>query len=186
MDLFIWLQATQFKLEILKEIDKVGMCMCIYLFTSFLLFCMSAKPGVFQSFVCITEKPGVCPRRFIGVGLCKTLCVSDIDCPKDEKCCSTKCGRECTPPFIEKPGVCPSRSLRIGVCAEMCSHDRDCPNNQKCCSNGCGHQCMAPYRVFSGACADRCSHDGDCPKDEKCCRTKCGLDCTPPFAGIEA
>uniref|UniRef100_A0A673INH4 WAP domain-containing protein n=1 Tax=Sinocyclocheilus rhinocerous TaxID=307959 RepID=A0A673INH4_9TELE len=50
-----------------------------------------------------TEKPGVCPRRFLGVGLCKKLCVNDIDCPNDEKCCSTKCGRECTPPF---KGIC--------------------------------------------------------------------------------
>uniref|UniRef100_A0A671L0F5 WAP domain-containing protein n=1 Tax=Sinocyclocheilus anshuiensis TaxID=1608454 RepID=A0A671L0F5_9TELE len=44
-------------------------------------------------------KPGVCPRRFLGVGLCKGLCVNDIDCPKDEKCCSTKCGRKCTHPY---------------------------------------------------------------------------------------
>ncbi len=31
--------------------------------------------------VCITEKPGVCPRGFDGVRLCKELCVNDIDCP---------------------------------------------------------------------------------------------------------
>uniref|UniRef100_A0A671PCD9 WAP domain-containing protein n=1 Tax=Sinocyclocheilus anshuiensis TaxID=1608454 RepID=A0A671PCD9_9TELE len=49
--------------------------------------------------VCITVKPGVCPKRFLGVGLCKGLCVNDIDCPKDEKCCSTKCGRKCTHPY---------------------------------------------------------------------------------------
>ncbi len=49
--------------------------------------------------VCITEKPGVCPRRFYGVGFCAELCVNDIDCPNDEKCCRTICGRECTSPF---------------------------------------------------------------------------------------
>ncbi len=49
--------------------------------------------------VCITEKPGVCPRRFVGVRLCKELCVNDIDCPDDEKCCRTKCGHACTSPF---------------------------------------------------------------------------------------
>ncbi len=36
----------------------------------------------------ITEKPGVCPRRFYGVGFCAELCVNDIDCPNDEKCCA--------------------------------------------------------------------------------------------------
>ncbi len=49
--------------------------------------------------VCITEKPGVCPRGFDGVRLCKELCVNDIDCPNDEKCCRTKCGHSCTSPF---------------------------------------------------------------------------------------
>ncbi len=49
--------------------------------------------------VCITEKPGVCPRRFYGVGLCAELCVNDIDCPNDEKCCRTICGCECASPF---------------------------------------------------------------------------------------
>uniref|UniRef100_A0A671N0X3 WAP domain-containing protein n=1 Tax=Sinocyclocheilus anshuiensis TaxID=1608454 RepID=A0A671N0X3_9TELE len=44
-------------------------------------------------------KPGVCPRRFLGVGLCKGLCVNDIDCPKDEKCCMR-------PGLCLKPNVC--------------------------------------------------------------------------------
>ncbi|XP_016363099.1 WAP four-disulfide core domain protein 3-like [Sinocyclocheilus anshuiensis] len=57
-------------------------------------------------------KPGVCPRRFLGVGLCKGLCVNDIDCPKDEKCCSTKCGRKCTHPYKVRPGLC----LKPNVC----------------------------------------------------------------------
>uniref|UniRef100_A0A8C2EHT9 WAP domain-containing protein n=1 Tax=Cyprinus carpio TaxID=7962 RepID=A0A8C2EHT9_CYPCA len=43
---------------------------------------------------CITDKPGVCPMSFLGKGLCKELCVNDVDCPNDEKCCSTKCGHE--------------------------------------------------------------------------------------------
>uniref|UniRef100_A0A8C1P6W1 WAP domain-containing protein n=1 Tax=Cyprinus carpio TaxID=7962 RepID=A0A8C1P6W1_CYPCA len=95
-------------------------------------------------------KPGVCPRKALGIGLCHVLeCVDDIDCPNDEKCCSTKCGRECTPPFIAKPGMCPRNNVKepvFGVCAELCSRDSDCPNDQKCCSNGCGHQCMPPYK----------------------------------------
>uniref|UniRef100_A0A672L3W1 WAP domain-containing protein n=1 Tax=Sinocyclocheilus grahami TaxID=75366 RepID=A0A672L3W1_SINGR len=33
------------------------------------------------------EKPGVCPRRFFGEGLCEELCDNDIDCPNNEKCC---------------------------------------------------------------------------------------------------
>uniref|UniRef100_A0A672M2R5 WAP domain-containing protein n=1 Tax=Sinocyclocheilus grahami TaxID=75366 RepID=A0A672M2R5_SINGR len=55
------------------------------------------------SCVCVTEKPGVCPRRVPGTGLCEELCDNDIDCPNNEKCCSTKCGRECTPPY---KGIC--------------------------------------------------------------------------------
>uniref|UniRef100_A0A671L9W6 WAP domain-containing protein n=1 Tax=Sinocyclocheilus anshuiensis TaxID=1608454 RepID=A0A671L9W6_9TELE len=111
------------------------------------------------SCVCITVKPGVCPRRFFGARLCAELCSCshDSDCPNDEKCCSNGCGHQCMPPYAviwflscvfitEKPGVCPSENLGEGLCVEMCSHDSNCPNDQKCCSNGCGHQCMPPYR----------------------------------------
>ncbi|XP_050961048.1 perlwapin isoform X6 [Labeo rohita] len=58
------------------------------------------------------EKPGVCPRRVIGVRLCEELCAHDTDCPDDEKCCSTKCGRECTPPFKVRTPPC----FKANVC----------------------------------------------------------------------
>ncbi len=48
--------------------------------------------------VCITEKPGVCPKK-LGVavsGVCHEMCSHDGDCPNDEKCCSNGCGHQCT------------------------------------------------------------------------------------------
>ncbi|CAB1329603.1 unnamed protein product, partial [Coregonus sp. 'balchen'] len=32
-------------------------------------------------------KPGVCPRRRWGIGICVELCSTDSDCPNDENCC---------------------------------------------------------------------------------------------------
>ncbi|XP_016392710.1 waprin-Phi1-like isoform X1 [Sinocyclocheilus rhinocerous] len=99
-------------------------------------------------------KPGVCPRKNLEVavsGVCVGSCSYDHDCPNNQKCCRSGCGRQCMPPYNAgpaKPGVCPRKDLEamLGVCAEMCSHDSDCPNDEKCCSNGCGHQCMPPYK----------------------------------------
>ncbi|XP_056589553.1 WAP four-disulfide core domain protein 3 [Triplophysa dalaica] len=90
-------------------------------------------------------KPGVCPRRRFRVAVCAELCANDRECPGNEKCCSTGCGHQCSPPYTAKPGVCPRRRFGVGVCAELCSNDRECPGNEKCCSNGCGHQCSPPY-----------------------------------------
>ncbi|XP_057184734.1 WAP four-disulfide core domain protein 2-like isoform X2 [Triplophysa rosa] len=100
-------------------------------------------------------KPGVCPRRRPRPGLCAELCANDGDCPRNQKCCSTGCGHQCTSPHTTvKPGVCPRRRPRPGLCAELCANDGDCPRNQKCCSNGCGHQCTSPHTtVTPGLCA---------------------------------
>ncbi|KAA0706849.1 hypothetical protein E1301_Tti002169 [Triplophysa tibetana] len=144
-------------------------------------------------------KPGVCPRRRLEVevevrpGVCAELCAKDRDCPGDEKCCSNRCGRQCTPPQKAKPGVCPSRRFGVGLCVDMCFNDSECPGNEKCCSNGCGHQCSPPYtakpglcprrrfevRVRPGLCAELCDDDSNCPGDEKCCSNGCGRQCTP-------
>lgn len=44
-------------------------------------------------------KPGVCPRRTRGFGVCAEYCSNDSDCPSDEKCCFNGCGHQCTKPF---------------------------------------------------------------------------------------
>ncbi len=51
--------------------------------------------------VCITEKPGTCPKK-LGVavsGVCADRCSHDGDCPNDEKCCSNRCGHKCMSPY---------------------------------------------------------------------------------------
>ncbi|KAM6929224.1 WAP four-disulfide core domain protein 3 [Lycodopsis pacificus] len=88
-------------------------------------------------------KPGVCPRRNWGSGLCAEYCSNDNDCPNDEKCCHNGCGHECIEPYTVKPGRC---ALPQGthMCAEFCYHDGQCPGEQKCCKTTCGHACSEP------------------------------------------
>ncbi|XP_078391476.1 WAP four-disulfide core domain protein 3 [Cetorhinus maximus] len=90
-----------------------------------------------------TGKPGVCPQRHGGVGVCAEYCTDDSDCPGDEKCCSNGCGHSCAAAQKVKPGRC---SLPRGtkMCAEFCHHDGDCPAEQKCCKTTCGHACSEP------------------------------------------
>ncbi|CAL8254262.1 unnamed protein product [Arctogadus glacialis] len=47
--------------------------------------------------VCVApafRKPGVCPPRRGGVGLCAEFCSEDNDCPHHEKCSSNGCGHQ--------------------------------------------------------------------------------------------
>ncbi|KAK9515490.1 hypothetical protein VZT92_026134 [Zoarces viviparus] len=90
-----------------------------------------------------TAKPGVCPRRNWGSGLCAEYCSNDNNCPNDEKCCHNGCGHECIEPYTVKPGRC---ALPQGthLCAEFCYHDGQCPGEQKCCKTTCGHACSEP------------------------------------------
>ncbi|XP_078092176.1 WAP four-disulfide core domain protein 3 [Mustelus asterias] len=89
------------------------------------------------------RKPGVCPQRHGGVGVCAEYCTDDSDCPDDEKCCSNGCGHSCVSAHKVKSGRC---SLPRGtkMCAEFCHHDGDCPAEQKCCKTTCGHACSEP------------------------------------------
>nr|XP_029520218.1 perlwapin-like isoform X1 [Oncorhynchus nerka] len=96
--------------------------------------------------VCVPHaftKPGVCPRRRWGSGMCAEFCSNDSDCPNDEKCCHNGCGHECIAPYTVKPGRC---ALPKGtpMCAEFCYHDGQCPEEQKCCRTTCGHACSEP------------------------------------------
>uniref|UniRef100_A0A8C2EHS7 WAP domain-containing protein n=1 Tax=Cyprinus carpio TaxID=7962 RepID=A0A8C2EHS7_CYPCA len=124
-----------------------SICRYLYLVILAYFFINAVSHSAFSdlvsvSWVYITEKPEVlCPRRFLGVGLCKELCVNDVDCPNDEKCCSTKCGHECTHPFkVTEFGpylICVSNQM----CADNYSHDDQYPDRQKCCPTACGLAC---------------------------------------------
>ena len=57
-------------------------------------------PGVTQPLFLPADKPGVCPRRRVlhTFARCNSSCSDDTDCPRNEKCCFTGCGRGCLPP----------------------------------------------------------------------------------------
>ncbi|XP_028850050.1 WAP four-disulfide core domain protein 3 isoform X1 [Denticeps clupeoides] len=96
--------------------------------------------------VCVAPaftKPGVCPRRRRGSGMCAEYCADDSDCPGAEKCCHNGCGHECVAPYTVKPGRC-AFPRGTPMCAEYCYHDGQCPGEQKCCRTTCGHACSEP------------------------------------------
>uniref|UniRef100_A0A673IW36 Perlwapin-like n=1 Tax=Sinocyclocheilus rhinocerous TaxID=307959 RepID=A0A673IW36_9TELE len=126
----------------------------------------------FPCCACIKEKPGVCPSKNLGIGVCAELCSHDRDCPNDEKCCSNGCGHQYAlvkfPPapiyqiksvsdlvfllrvcITGKPGMCPRRFFGEGLCEELCVNDIDCPNNEKCCRTKCGRECTLPFKGIS-------------------------------------
>ncbi|XP_060555043.1 perlwapin-like [Ruditapes philippinarum] len=47
--------------------------------------------------VCQGRKPGRCPSM-IGAGICAFLCTDDSNCPGNQKCCRSRCGRSCMRP----------------------------------------------------------------------------------------
>ncbi|XP_067676137.1 platelet binding protein GspB-like [Haliotis asinina] len=102
------------------------------------------KPSAFPlpSFDAATTKPGFCLKP-CGFSLCINECNNDSQCPGSQKCCSSGCGRVCSPPFpyipTIKPGLCPS-SPSSAVCTRghACSHDGECPGSSKCCCVGGG------------------------------------------------
>ncbi len=135
-------------------------------------------------YVCITEKPGACPKK-LGVGVCAEMCSHDSDCPKNQKCCSNGCGHQCMPPY---KGICHI------MCGSACS---PCVVFfffffvivfLLCLSAGPAKPGVCPRKnlgvAVSGVCAEMCSHDGDCPKNQKCCSNGCGHKCMAPYKGI--
>uniref|UniRef100_A0A3B1II23 WAP four-disulfide core domain 2 n=1 Tax=Astyanax mexicanus TaxID=7994 RepID=A0A3B1II23_ASTMX len=105
-------------------------------FLSFVLFSVCEWPSP-------STKPGVCPQRKWGSGMCAEYCSDDSDCPNNEKCCHNGCGHECTAPYTVKPGRC-TKPKGTPMCAEYCYHDGQCPGEQKCCQTTCGHACSEP------------------------------------------
>ncbi|KAH3701868.1 kielin/chordin-like protein [Dreissena polymorpha] len=72
---------------------------------SFMDDCNSCTCGINGGVSCTkkacsgTDKPGTCPKFPPGNLLpCVKLCDSDFDCPEQQKCCSTGCGRSCSIP----------------------------------------------------------------------------------------
>uniref|UniRef100_A0A8D0LD06 WAP domain-containing protein n=1 Tax=Sphenodon punctatus TaxID=8508 RepID=A0A8D0LD06_SPHPU len=60
--------------------------------------------GAFLKSPTFNLKPGTCPPLLRGsLGPCVEKCLSDGDCGKAEKCCSTSCGHVCKAPILGKP-----------------------------------------------------------------------------------
>uniref|UniRef100_A0AAZ3Q9Z2 WAP domain-containing protein n=1 Tax=Oncorhynchus tshawytscha TaxID=74940 RepID=A0AAZ3Q9Z2_ONCTS len=127
-------------LEVRMEMNSSALCaLAIVLLAIVDLKIVSAAETGGKS----TAKPGMCPRRLWGSGMCAEFCSNDSDCSNDEKCCHNGCGHECITPYTVKPGRC---ALPKGtpMCAEYCYHDGQCPEEQKCCRTTCGHACSEP------------------------------------------
>ncbi|KFD58909.1 hypothetical protein M514_00072 [Trichuris suis] len=95
---------------------------------------------------------GLCPYLQPPVTNFVRSCVSDNDCPGNEKCCYTSVGQECTAaihnPFgpIVKIGTCPQpEGPRIpGAWFDACATDDNCPGIFKCCVMKYGTRCLHP------------------------------------------
>uniref|UniRef100_A0A4W5NR72 WAP domain-containing protein n=1 Tax=Hucho hucho TaxID=62062 RepID=A0A4W5NR72_9TELE len=136
----IWtICSNKYSLEVSMEMNSSALCALIIVLLAFDLKIISAAETGGNS----TAKPGMCPRRRWGSGMCAEFCSNDSDCPNDEKCCHNGCGHECIAPYTVKPGRC---ALPKGtpMCAEYCYHDGQCPEEQKCCRTTCGHACSEP------------------------------------------
>uniref|UniRef100_A0A672M2W6 WAP domain-containing protein n=1 Tax=Sinocyclocheilus grahami TaxID=75366 RepID=A0A672M2W6_SINGR len=72
--------------------------------TDFYYFFFNYYYSVIMVFLvfCISAKPGVCPIFNLDGAVfiaCLELCSHDGKCPNDEKCCSNGCGHQCMPPY---------------------------------------------------------------------------------------
>ncbi|XP_067279333.1 uncharacterized protein [Pseudorasbora parva] len=79
------------------------MTACVLCSLSAVLLCLSVYLSTIDAGV--VAKPGECPSTKSGAGTCAELCVSDHDCPNNEKCCSNGCGRQCMAPYTVKPAA---------------------------------------------------------------------------------
>lgn len=117
----------------------------------------------FHTFGLPVVKPGFCSApSLLSVlrsmsQICRDRCFYDSDCPKNKKCCLSKCGMGCVDPYLAKNDVEP----KIGSCPvpphssqhmtlaclfaqDECLQDDDCSGNYKCCATDCGNQCIEP------------------------------------------
>ncbi|XP_067130970.1 uncharacterized protein [Centruroides vittatus] len=117
----------------------------------------------FHSFGLPVVKPGFCSSpSLLSVlrsmsQICRDRCFYDSDCPRNKKCCLSKCGMGCVDPYLAKHdvepkvGSCPVSSqplhrmtLACLFAQDECLQDDDCSGNYKCCTTECGNQCVEP------------------------------------------
>uniref|UniRef100_A0A8C7LZE5 WAP four-disulfide core domain 2 n=1 Tax=Oncorhynchus mykiss TaxID=8022 RepID=A0A8C7LZE5_ONCMY len=91
----IWTICSKYSLEVSMEMNSSALCALVIVLLAFDLKIISAAETGGNS----TAKPGVCPRRRWGSGMCAEFCSNDSDCPNDEKCCHNGCGHECIAPY---------------------------------------------------------------------------------------
>ncbi|XP_017342964.1 WAP four-disulfide core domain protein 3 [Ictalurus punctatus] len=132
------------RVQTCKRVQRKMKLKLLSLFT-LVLFTLTEWPNLIEGAAArnCTVKPGICPRRKWGSGMCAEYCTKDSDCPKEEKCCHNGCGHECITPYTVKAGQCPIPK-GTPMCAEYCYHDGECPGVQKCCRTTCGHACSEP------------------------------------------
>ncbi|XP_006881788.1 PREDICTED: WAP four-disulfide core domain protein 5 [Elephantulus edwardii] len=92
------------------------------------------------------EKSGGCPPDD---GPCRLSapdqCVSDIQCPLHQKCCSWNCFHQCVPKVSVKSGSCPETRLHcLSPTQHLCHKDTDCRGSKRCCLTACGRDCRDP------------------------------------------
>ncbi|XP_053169306.1 waprin-Enh1-like [Hemicordylus capensis] len=86
--------------------------------------------------------PGICPRNPFPCSLPGfDRCRSDYECPRNQKCCSYRCGRACRVTQVIRsscsriPGWCTVPGI------DRCSSDYDCPGRKRCCYYNCARTC---------------------------------------------
>ncbi|XP_071504944.1 uncharacterized protein [Diadema antillarum] len=128
---------------------------------------------------------GTCPKD--GPANCDgTLCMADMDCPADQKCCVSSCGLRCSTAVLTEPppppppihaGQCPSVEA-AGFCEnQLCTHDGQCSDTEKCCVSSCGYHCTpsiipGPPGPLESRCPEGMEYDS--------CGTACPLSCDQP------
>ncbi|XP_053408337.1 kielin/chordin-like protein isoform X2 [Mercenaria mercenaria] len=130
-------------------------------------------------------KPGTCPIPIdaggVGGGICMDSCSTDYNCPSNEKCCSSGCGKTCMQPAdAGRPGQCPKPiELGGGVCVDTCTDDYNCSVGEKCCGNGYCKNCM--IAIDSGG---QCVHKGKTYQDGETFMDECNTcNCNNGVAG---
>ncbi|XP_069461087.1 uncharacterized protein [Ambystoma mexicanum] len=105
------------------------------------------------------DHAGFCPvSRFHILILCTpnntvVNCSHDLDCPPDEKCCTSVCKTDCVKPLQEKMGECPATkpdqptAYELSDICNKCNDDKDCTGDFKCCPGSEGKECMSPKRI---------------------------------------
>ncbi|XP_066480792.1 waprin-Enh1-like [Tiliqua scincoides] len=90
--------------------------------------------------------PWICPKNPFSCSLPGiSTCRYDYDCPQNQRCCGSSCGRVCRIPQViprPRPRPCPQIPFRCTVPGiDRCRIDSDCPGRQRCCYYNCSRVC---------------------------------------------